>query len=146
MIKKGEMKFICYERVLKLFLPLGIVLSLINYSFIKIQWSIDFIMVNSFKMLLILLIGYLEGKFEWSFYQRIFGPSVNTISSLRKRYVINKGILTFGLPLGIINFWLSNSNFIFEYVRLSIWLIIGVIFGAILWRINKKSFEQIINH
>ena len=71
-------------------------------------------------------------------------PQYKNISSLelltevkkeveRKKYVINTGVLTFGLPLGIINFRVFNESFMFEYVRLTIWLTIGVFFGVVLW-------------
>jgi predicted permease len=116
-----------------------------NFFFTKNQFNNEIIIAYSIKIIVILLVGYLEGKLEWNFYQKIFGPSVNTLSKLRKRYVINKGVLTFGLPLGIINFRFLKGSFMFEYVRLSIWLIIGVFFGAILWRKNKQRFKQIIN-
>jgi len=145
MIEKGEGNFIWFDRVLKTFLPLGIVLSFINLLFKKGQLNTEIVKVYSIKIIIILLIGYLEGKLEWNFFQKIFGPSVNILSDLRKKYVINTGVLTFGLPLGIINFRVFNESFMFEYVRLSIWLIIGVLFGVILWQKNKKIFEQIIN-
>lgn len=145
MIEKGEGNFIWFDRVFKTFLPLGIVLTFINFLFTKSQLNREIVLVYSIKIIIILLIGYLEGKLEWKFYQKIFGPSVNILSDLRKKYVINTGVLTFGLPLGIINFRVFNESFMFEYVRLSIWLIIGVLFGVILWQKNKKIFEQIIN-
>jgi predicted permease len=145
MIEKGEGNFIWFDRVLKTFLPLGIVLTFINFLFTKSQLNTEIVKVYSIKIIIILLIGYLEGKLEWNFFQKIFGPSVNILSDLRKKYVINTGVLTFGLPLGIINFRVFNESFMFEYVRLSIWLIIGVLFGVILWQKNKKIFEQIIN-
>jgi len=49
------------------------------------------------------------------------------------------------LPLGIINFRIFSDSFMFEYVRLTIWLTIGVFFGVVLWWKNKGTFEQIID-
>lgn len=145
MIEKGEGNFIWTNRMLKGFLPLAIVLILIDFFFNQNQLNIEIALVYSVKFLFILLVGFLEGKLEWHFYQIIFGPGVNVLSDLRKRYLINKGVLTFGLPLGIVNFRVFNSSFMFEYVRLSIWLIIGVIFGAVLWFKNKEIFDQVVN-
>jgi len=146
MLEQGKRKFIWFERIIKVFLPLGVVLSLISLYFTKNLIDLEVLLIYLIKILLILLVGYLEGKLEWAFFQKIFGPDINTESDLSRRYVINKGVLTFGLPLGIVNFRVLNESFILEYVRLSIWLVIGVFFGAILWKKNKNKFKDIIDH
>lgn len=146
MIENGEGKFIWIDTILKVFLPLALVLITVDYFFFtKNQINQEIEIAYSVKFLLIILVGFLEGKLDWQFFQRIFGPSVNTFKDLRKRYLINNGVLTFGLPFAIINFRIFNSSFIFEYLRLSIWLIIGVVFGTVLWFKNKEQFENVIN-
>lgn len=145
MISRGEGNFIWFDCVIKAFLPLGIILSFINFLITKNQFNLEILLGYSIKIILIIVVGYLVGKLEWRFLQKIFGPSINILSNLRKKYIINKGVLTFGLPLGIINFRIFNDSFMLEYVRLSIWLIIGVFFGAALWQKNKETFEKIIN-
>jgi hypothetical protein len=146
MIDQGETKFLWIDTVMKKFLFLAMALVLIDYSFFaKSELNEKMVYVYVFKLLSIILVGFLEAKLDWKFYQRIFGPKVNTLEDLRRRDLINNGVLTFGLPLGIINFKVFNSNFTFEYVRLSIWLITGVGFGIILWMKNKEAFKQMLN-
>ena len=146
MIEKGEKRFVWMHRVFKVFLPLAILLMLMDYIvFTKNQINSQIIVVYGGKLFLIMFLGLLEGTFEWKFYQHLFGPSVTTFKDLRKRYIINNGVLAFGLPLGIINFRVYSSHFMIEYTRLSIWLILGVFFGAFLWIKNKAVFKETIN-
>ena len=146
MIEKGEKRFVWIHRLIKVFLPLAVLLMLIDYIvFTKGQITRTLVAVYGVKILLIMFLGLLEGTLEWKFYQYIFGPSVTTLKDLRKRYIINNGVLAFGLPLGIINFRVYSSHFMIEYIRLSIWLIVGVFFGGFLWAKNKAVFERTIN-
>ena len=146
MIETGEGKFIWIDTLLNVFLPLAILLIAVNHFFFtKNEINQEIVLVYVVKSLFIFLVGFLYGKFEWQFFQRLFGPNVNILIDIRKRYIINKGVLVFGLPLGIISFNIYNSSFMFEYVRLSIWLIIGVIYGGILWFRNKEAFEEMMN-
>ena len=135
-------KYILKKILLQRFLVLAILLIGINLLFdlrdIKIK---EFIYISIIKIILILLIGIVVGNFEWNLFASLKNYEIN-LSKIKYRFILNIGILSWGLPIGISYMKYPVKSILINGVDLLIWIIASVFFGTTMWLIVSNEFKK----
>ncbi|TCT11617.1 hypothetical protein EDC18_1195 [Natranaerovirga pectinivora] len=135
-------KYIIKKILLQRFLVLGILLIGINLLFdLQDIRTKEFIYVSIIKIIIILLLGIIVGNFEWNLFVSLKNYEIS-LSKIRYRFILNMGILSWGLPIGIANMEYPVKSILNNGVHLLIWIIAGIFFGTSMWLVVSDEFKK----
>ena len=149
-------KFVYKKRILKVYLPFGILLPVIFYILDSLIGESSLTFINLlikmvFINVLILIIGYFGSVFEYNLWDN-FEKKILKLSSLKniyRKYVILKGIFQWGLLIGItitIIEWNSEQtlimNLLYFIINMGIWTGAGYLYGLIYKKQIKDYIEE----
>ena len=135
-------KYILKKILLQRFLVLGVLLIGINLLLdLQNINTKEFIYVSIVKMILILLIGIVVGNLEWNLFVSLKNYEIS-LSKIRYRFILNIGILSWGLPIGISYMEYPEKSILINCVALLIWMITGIFFGTIMWLMVSNEFKK----
>jgi hypothetical protein len=144
-VSSDKWNYIIKKVVISKTLPLILLLIFFDEIFYRTyeKSGNTFFILIIFKLVLGFILGIFAGLYEWKFNERLKNGFYKNINNIKRDYILNYGILGFGLIIGIcyIRYPISITGTI---INILLWLLWGVVFGVYLWRSAKKKFEKFI--
>ena len=138
-------EYIIKKVVIAKTLPLVLLLIIFDEIFYKTyeKSGMFFFVLILVKLALGSIMGIIAGLNEWKFNERLKNGFYKNINKIRRAYILNYGVIGFGLIIGIcyMRYPITLTNTI---ENILLWVLWGVIFGVYLWNSSKKKFSKFI--
>jgi len=144
--KNGKFRYSAKNVVLLRFIPLLVLIELINENFYSGFDKVPraYLLVLALKLLVIGGLGLVVGVAECKYYKRVVGLKFKSVSAMRRDYSFIYGVLSFG---GVLFIALSNTFFsstVMLAVGISTMVVGGWCFGNLLFfMIGKQAANYV---